>query len=223
MSDAPATETELDRMFREGAAEGPPHADPEEGGEGADGEHAEGDHEAAPPRRVRKPHHEMTIKELNLTAMMDMMTIILVFLLKNYATNPEAITLSAQLQPPSSTAKVPMQEATVVMVTTLAILVDGKEILKLQDGKVAGEDPKTASTLIPPLRDKLTARASDLKKIAEYTKQPFEGKVLIVADKNVPYVLLMRVLYTIGEADFSQYKLVTKGAGNAGVEIKQSE
>lgn len=221
MSDAPATETELDRMFREGAPEAGAHESA--GGEGEEGEHADGTHEDAPKRRARKPFHEMTIKELNLTAMMDMMTIILVFLLKNYATDPEAITLSAQLQPPSSTAKVPMQNATVVMVTTLAILVDGKEVIELADGRVAGEDPKTASTLIPPLRDKLTARASDLKKIAEYTKQPFEGKVLIVADKNVPYVLLMRVLYTIGEADFSQYKLVTKGAGNAGVEIKASE
>lgn len=162
-------------------------------------------------RRKRVPLKEHTIKELNLTAMMDMMTIILVFLLKNYATQPENVTLSEKLQPPKSITDVKLEAALPVTITKDGILVDNKDIgVSVQAGKVMGEPANYTGTIIQPLKDKLDEKVAQLEKIQQGGGQKFEGKVLIICDGDVPYALLMRVLYTAGQADFTQYKLVTR-------------
>lgn len=56
-------------------------------------------------RLRRMPEHEH--QELNIYAMMDMMTILLVFLIQQFATTSANITQSAELQIPTSTSSVP--------------------------------------------------------------------------------------------------------------------
>jgi hypothetical protein len=82
------------------------------------------DHSDEPKRHKRQPYKEHSVNQLNLTAMMDMMTIILVFLLKNYATEPENVTLSDRLQPPKSITDLKMEAALPITITKDAILVD---------------------------------------------------------------------------------------------------
>jgi len=191
MSDQP---TELDQMLRD--------APQDEMGE---------DGEPKRKRRRRSSVKDRQIRELNLTAMMDMMTIILVFLIKNYATTPENIQMNQDLQPPRSSVKIPMDIATTITITKKAILVDDKPIgVSLENGAVAGEDPNTAGQPIQALSDDLDTKVANMKKIADMGGAPFEGKILVVADDKVPYALLMRVLYTAGIAQFSQYKLVVR-------------
>jgi biopolymer transport protein ExbD len=167
-------------------------------------------------KRRRGTTKEHTIKELNLTAMMDMMTIILVFLLKNYATQPQNITLSPVLQPPVSTTRDKMINALPITITKEAILVDNKEIVKIQAGKVAGEPNNYTATTIQSVKDVLDEKVADAITIGQKGGTKFEGKVLIICDGDVPYALLMRVLYTAGQSDFTQYKLITKATTQAG-------
>ncbi|MCC6333746.1 MAG: biopolymer transporter ExbD, partial [Myxococcales bacterium] len=49
--------------------------------------------------------NEGEIKELNITAMMDMMTIILVFLIKSYTASSITVTASEDVRPPLSTTR----------------------------------------------------------------------------------------------------------------------
>ena len=72
------------------------------------------------PRRVRRHAASMpgtTIGHLNLVPMMDIMTMLLVFLVKSFATEPENINVNLALRPPESTAVVEMQNATKVTIT----------------------------------------------------------------------------------------------------------
>jgi len=170
--------------------------------------------EAPRARRKKRQGHEHAISELNLTAMMDMMTIILVFLIKNYATTPESVTLSDELAPPRSTSKIPMDTATTITITKTGLMVMDKKVAALNSSTwtVDGEDTQAKAPTINPLAEALDKQVAELKAVEQRGGAPFEGKVLIVADQDVTYEMLMRVLYTAGLAQFSQYKLVVRSA-----------
>jgi biopolymer transport protein ExbD len=66
--------------------------------------------------------------ELNITSMMDMMTIILVFLLKSVGASEVEVRTSDQLKLPYSTNKAPPLLTVSVVVQKDSILVDGAEV-----------------------------------------------------------------------------------------------
>lgn len=93
--------------------------------------------------RRKRRHHGEAIEGLNLTAMMDMMTIILVFLIKQFASAPENIQVNEVMMPPKSLTKEAIQPTVTVFISKEDIMVDYKPVIKLSKGKVTGE-PVTA-------------------------------------------------------------------------------
>jgi biopolymer transport protein ExbD len=153
---------------------------------------------------------EPETSELNLTAMMDMLTILLVYLLKSYNTNPAA-SLHPGVAPPSSSSRLEIKESLSISVSSDMIMVENKQVMQLVNSEVRAEDAQGAGTakLITPLFDALDAEVTKIKTLHERGYGPeFEGKALIVADRKVPYSLLSSVLYTSGQAQFSQFQFV---------------
>jgi biopolymer transport protein ExbD len=169
-------------------------------------------YDATRKRRKNKRNRRATegeIKDLNITPMMDMMTILLVFLLKSFASSSQDVNV-ANLTLPHSTTKLAIEEALTLMVTQNEILVDQKVVTKLgENGAIRPEDLPEGPQgyLIKPLYDVLEARADHLKRIEEFGGSQFVGKVAVIADKSTNYRLLFRVLYTAGRAEFGQFKL----------------
>src|SRR5947199_1958552 len=77
---------------------------------------------------ARKLDEPEVIKDLNITPMMDMMTIILVFLLKSFASSSSNITFDANLQIPKSSTLLKPKLAVSVMVTKKVLLVEGDAV-----------------------------------------------------------------------------------------------
>src|SRR4029453_10156902 len=77
---------------------------------------------------ARKLSEPDVIKDLNITPMMDMMTIILVFLLKSFSSSTSTITFDSNLQVPRSVTQLNPKEAVTVTVTKKVILVEGDGI-----------------------------------------------------------------------------------------------
>src|ERR1043165_10199666 len=102
---------------------------------------------------ARKRRHERQaegeIKELNITAMMDMMTIILVFLIKSYATSAVTMTSSEDLKPPISTTRLTPKDTVAVTITRKHVLVGDKSKVDLENGQVRPSD--LAGRLVVPL------------------------------------------------------------------------
>src|SRR4051794_34339074 len=69
------------------------------------------------------------IRELNITAMMDMMTIILVFLLKSYSASSVAMTASEDIRPPVSSTRATPKDNVAVTITPKNILVGERKVL----------------------------------------------------------------------------------------------
>lgn len=163
-------------------------------------------------RRRKERNHMPEAGELNITAMMDMMTIILVFLLKNYTTTPAA-NINSELQPPVTSNALPMAEAISITISKTEISVDDKKVLDLKDGLI---DPTYKNIpdqilLVPAIRDALLARVEYHKRIEQGGGSAFTGNLLVIGDKSISYELLAEVLYSAGQAQLANYKFVAIG------------
>ncbi|MBI2377590.1 MAG: biopolymer transporter ExbD [Deltaproteobacteria bacterium] len=159
-------------------------------------------------KTTRKKHGIPEIRDLNITPMLDMMTILLVFLLKNYSVSTSDVNV-ANLVLPHSTTQLEIEEALQLIVTRDAILVDQKMVAKLKNGDIDPEDlaEGVGGFLITPLYEALDARAQHFKQIEKYGGTQFLGRIAVIADQNLPYSVLFRILYTCGRAEFGSFKL----------------
>lgn len=154
------------------------------------------------PSRIKKHDTDTGNAKLNLTSMMDMFTIILVFLLKTYATEGQLIQPSEYLTLPKSSIKTPPETALDVIVSKESIMLNDQAIVKLSKVK------KQKGYIIPALKDKLLYHAREAKKMKEKFGVPFSGKVTIQGDKSIAYKELVKVMATCGVAEYPNMRLV---------------
>jgi biopolymer transport protein ExbD len=147
---------------------------------------------------------------LNITPMMDMMTILLVFLLKQFSVESAAASMSEGLQLPQSSIESMRPLAVNITITQSAILVEGDGVTTVRAGAIDPSVKRDGANgyYITPLVDVLNKHANRLKKIAAMGGTQFDGTAMILVDKNTPYRLLTEVLYSAGQAEFKNYHLV---------------
>ena len=162
-------------------------------------------------QRLRARVDAEDVNFLNITAMMDMMTILLVFMLISFSAESANITQSDQLQLASSNTAKEVVESVSVTLTKSAILVEGNAVADVHDGAIDASDKQSGDVnglIITPLLNALVARAELDKKIADMKGEVFQGAATIIADKATPYRLLTEVMYTAGEAQYKKYRLI---------------
>jgi biopolymer transport protein ExbD len=159
-------------------------------------------------RRRPEPEHF----GLNIYPMMDMLTILLVYMMALFATSSAAaVQESSELRIPYSTSEVEVSEALGVQISRSSVVVDGKPVLELRNGIV---DPSlkqggSSGFLITPLYKTLGEIRDRKKRTAQrFTNQPFVGDVQIIADKRTPYRTLSEVIYTLGQTEFKNLRFV---------------
>jgi len=155
------------------------------------------------------------VSHLNITAMMDMMTILLVFLIKQFAVTQSSLTISDQLQLPKSSATLKASPEVNVTVTTQAIIVEGEPVTAVRAGAVDPTAKRDGPNgfYITNLVDTLQKHANRLKKVAMLQNTEFNKTMLLLVDRSIPYRLVTEVLYSAGQAEFSNYRLVVLSKG----------
>jgi biopolymer transport protein ExbD len=161
-------------------------------------------------RRARQSAGE--IKELNITAMMDMMTIILVFLLKSYSASSLAVNLSDELKLPASSTQVKPQDNINVTISLREVTVNDRAAVRVENGAIPAGDKEQGRAdafYVGAIYDALKKEVDKQKYIAQYNPSaPFTGRVNVIADRRIPYRTLMEVLYTAGQAELGEYKFM---------------
>jgi biopolymer transport protein ExbD len=142
---------------------------------------------------------------LNLTSMTDMFTILLVFLLQTYSTSVEIVNPVSGLRLPSSVSQKEPEDGIKLIVTKTGVSIEDTQIVQITNDEFAKADldPNDPS-FIKPLFDELEKKA---KLIGEDKK--LEGKILMQAERSLPYDVLRKVLYTSSMAGFPQLKMAT--------------
>lgn len=152
--------------------------------------------------------------KIQITSMVDMFVILLVFLLKSYSTSPVNITPSDKLQLPISTSLKDPVEALKMVVSKAGIFVDDKKIVDLKEGSLDVKDVDASDTqFIRALYNALDEEAKKARNIASVNEEmEFDGKVIMQAERSLPYELLRKVMYTSMMAGYSDVKIavVTK-------------
>jgi biopolymer transport protein ExbD len=147
------------------------------------------------------------IRELNITAMMDMMTIILVFLLKSYSASSASLTASEDVRPPLSSTRFTPRDTVAVTITPKHILVGDKMVVTLAGGQIPPD--KLQGRLVLPLDQALKKEVEKLKYIADRNPNaPFARELSVIGDRKIPYDLLLTVLYTAGQNELENYRFV---------------
>jgi len=173
-------------------------------------------------KKSRRPAAEGA---LSITSMMDMMTIILVFLLKSYQTEDVSVAPSEDLQIPISSAQKSPKLAVNVVVSRKDIVVDGAWVLDL-DRSISSEtgaeeivvpDNEKRGQLISKLYDLMLEKAETAKDLGARAGQEefeFKGEVLLQVDKRMPFSVVREVMFTAGQAQFGNFRFVViKGGG----------
>ena len=144
---------------------------------------------------------------LKLTSMIDMFTILLVFLLKSYSAEGEIMSVSPDLKLPESSAKKSPQTASIVSITKDLILMDGHEVAKVSDIL------SSTQNLIPQLMADLKKKRQLSERVGAIstTDIGFKGKISIQGDRELPYLVIKKIMFTCGQAGFNDIMLaVTK-------------
>lgn len=147
------------------------------------------------------------IRELNIVAMMDMMTIILVFLLKSYSASSVSMSASEDVRPPISTTRSTPKDTVAVTITPKGILVGDRKVVELQANTIPGRF--LDGRRVVPLDQALKKEVDKLKYIAARNPSaPFNHELSVIGDRKIPYDLLLTVLYTAGQNELENYRFV---------------
>ena len=157
-------------------------------------------------RAARMARHHKRNKaegEINLVSMIDMLTVLVFFLLVYSSQNVEILPSSKDVQLPQSMAEQEARDAVVVIISETEILMNGQSIAKISDILASQE------LVIPALKSALENQVDRVLTTSTQTEEErIAGReVTIMADKEIPYQLLKRVMATSTAADYGQLSL----------------
>ncbi|MBN2355793.1 biopolymer transporter ExbD [candidate division KSB1 bacterium] len=154
---------------------------------------------------VKRPRRSGNIT-LKLTSMLDMFTIMLVFLLVNYDAEGNIISVTKDLTLPESSATLRPRVASVVGITRDWLLVDGRPVRRIQGITEAKE------LLIEELYDELMRLRTVTETIGGMGSggHGFRGNISIQGDRDIEFDLLKRIMLTCGQAGYNNMNLTVR-------------
>ncbi|MBN1759118.1 MAG: biopolymer transporter ExbD [Chitinispirillaceae bacterium] len=130
-----------------------------------------------------------------ITSLIDVMTILLVFLMKSFSVEGNLITPSDDLTLPSSTSRETPEPVTTLEITTDALTSHGERITSL----AVGTDDDSLE--LPPLSQWLARRNSGSRAI------------MLQADRRIPFSVIKRVMYTCSKSGFDDFTILVQQEG----------
>jgi biopolymer transport protein ExbD len=151
---------------------------------------------------------------LNITAMADIFTILLVFLLKSFSTGAIQLSPSKGLLLPEAQAEEASFEALKVEISASAVLIESEPVVMLTAFEFPGKDlngegvSKILSARLKKERDRQMAIAQVNKDVK------VDPKILIIADQGTPYSTIKSVLASGAVNGYTDFKLAVIKEGS---------
>ncbi len=160
-------------------------------------------------RKSRGRHGFKTAKP-QLTSLVDVMTVLLIYMIQSFSGEGEIITSTKDLQLPYSSAKKKPELTVTISITNKDILIENERVASV-DAVLATDD-----MIIPSLSVWLADRRTKTEKIEKYsTKTKFKGDITILGDKRIRFRLLKKIMYTCGQEGFNNFKLAVLSKGTS--------
>lgn len=140
---------------------------------------------------------------LQITSMMDMFTIILVFLLKSFSAEGSIMTNADNLVLPNSDSKKKPTEVNLQLaVTNDMVLVDNLPLVPTDDvRKIPFDDP---DPIVGKVEEKLRqCMAQEEEMVRLGALNAVQGKIVIQVDKNMDFDVLFKIMNTCGKVGYN--------------------
>ncbi len=159
-------------------------------------------------KRGTKP----TNADLNVVPMVDMMTMLVIFLLQQFSSTGEVLYMQKDIRLPDARHGQVIEVAPVVTISPSEIAVVGVKVADISD---LDAESNSGYLNVPGVEEKLR----DEKKRWDFIHQQdpekkWEGQVNIQADRAVPFRIVKRVMYSCGVAGYFSVNLATLDAGS---------
>jgi biopolymer transport protein ExbD len=159
-----------------------------------------------------KPRSRNIVGVLSLTAMVDMFTVLTVFLLQNYNVTGQVINIPKEIQLPRANEVKELKPAHIVTITPDFILLDDVKVSPTPDVKEQKE------WMVPSLRDsysqalkkdkdkRQSSFSNTIQQAVRTAKSPNApdednmGKVTLQADKAIDFLTIKKIMATLTEA-----------------------
>lgn len=167
--------------------------------------------------RPRRGGKRSIVAMLPLTAMVDMFTVLAVFLLQNYQTTGEVIELRDDVKLPKASQTKELKPANVVMVSPKEITLDKIKVIDIAQvrSQVDWEIPFLATTILAKFKTleenrkllglEKVKQAIDQNKPESQREKPEDlRRVTVQADKSIDFLTIKKVMYTLYQAGASE-------------------
>jgi biopolymer transport protein ExbD len=176
-------------------------------------------YKAALRKSIRRNFKEPDIDFLNITAMLDMMTIILVFLLKNMTASNAAPPQNDDFKLPKSVMiGQPKEDGIAILVSKTQILVgdDPNPVVSLPSREALAQSGVDArfkrggpnDLYIVPLGNALQSIRQTDKQVRKAKGLDDKSEAIVICDATTPYRLFLEVLFTLGQSEFGKFHLM---------------
>lgn len=154
-----------------------------------------------------KKRHQSADMNLQITAMADIFTVLLVFLLKSFASGAVTVNPSNGVKLPIASAQEAHFEALKVEISKNAVTVEGAPVAVLEEYRFPSKDiaPDGSSKTLAGVLEK--ERKRQIVIASANPDVQVDPKVMVVADQHVPYQTIKQVLASAAVQGYTDFKM----------------
>ena len=145
---------------------------------------------------------------LQLTAMVDLFTVLVVFLLQNYASTNQILPISDNIVLPKATSTDELVPSFVVVLSREKLVFNGNEVAYFKD--IQNQEEWMIESLRVKVAEAIERKKSGKKQVQVLTKkagaiQIFDyEKMTLQADEDIDFLSIKKVMYTLTEAGIKE-------------------
>jgi biopolymer transport protein ExbD len=153
--------------------------------------------------RSRRVNGGSTQAPIPMTSLMDILTCLLLFVLKSVVLEGEVINPVPGVNLPESSSNTSPRTSIAIAIFDDVVMMDGEVVTTVSKAK------GSSTLLITPLANRLDEAYEKSVEIAKLRgdKEEFRGKIAIQGDKDIDFSILQRVMYTCSHSGFEEISL----------------
>lgn len=165
--------------------------------------------------RFRRRSKHNSVFDIDITSLLDILTILLVFLLQSYNSSGVIINVPKDIELPRSASESLNNFGVNVQVSKTQIWVDDKEVLNSEVTDQSQIFDEGGRRIVPLYNElvKIKETIKQSEKLSPDAKK-FSGIANLVVDKSLKYNYLKKVMHTCATAGFKEFKFVVLTKGN---------
>lgn len=158
---------------------------------------------------------KQSVFDIDITSLLDILTILLVFLLQSYNSSGVIINVPKGIELPKSASETLNTFGVNVQVSKTQVWVDDKEVVNSENADGSQLFDEGGRRLVPLYNElvKIKETIKQSEKLSPDAKK-FSGVANLVVDKSLKYSYLKRIMYTCAAAGFKEFKFVVLTQSN---------